>query len=77
MTSQPVIAADLARGKLADEMLLYRCAHHFSVSARNLVERSVPFHFCEAEFAARHRITVTIATVAITAAGISRCMRGS
>jgi hypothetical protein len=71
MAGLPVIAADLALGKLVYEMTLHRCAYHFSVSARNLVEKSAPFHFRETEFAARRRITLTIATATITAAGIS------
>jgi hypothetical protein len=49
MTVQPVIAADLALGKLVHEMVLHRRAHHFSVSSRNLVEGSTPFHFYETD----------------------------
>jgi hypothetical protein len=50
-------------------MLLYRCAHHFGVSARKLVEKSAPFHFCETDFFARRRITLMIATATIAGAG--------
>jgi hypothetical protein len=50
-------------------MLLYRRAHHFDVSARNLVERSAPFHFSETEFSARQRITGMIATARDSSGG--------
>jgi hypothetical protein len=49
MTGQLVIAVDLALGKLVYEMMLHRCAYHFSVSARYLVERSTAFHFYETD----------------------------
>jgi hypothetical protein len=49
MTGQLVIAVDLALGKLVYEMMLHRCAHHFSVYARYLVETSTAFHFYETD----------------------------
>jgi hypothetical protein len=49
MADLPVIAADLALGKLVDEMTFHRRAHHFSVSARYLVERPTARHFYETD----------------------------
>jgi hypothetical protein len=76
MTGLPVIAADLALGKLVYEMMLHRCAHHFSVSARYLVERPTAFHFYETDFAVRRRITSMIAAATMAAAGYRHCVYG-
>jgi hypothetical protein len=68
--SQPVIAADSVLGKLAYRMSLYRRVHHSRHISVKRVERSKLFHFYETDFIARRRITTTIATATMTAAGM-------